>query len=494
MAHFANPAIEKDAENKKLLNTLRDLVTTFEEIKKSRLTDSNIQIPENIDVKKRIFFTIKEFWEFRGVIELSPVQYQRFFRADTSWQQQFIKSFFVSDVIIPEIALRFGRWIPKGEVEVMDGCQRMSTVMLFKEGKLCLPDDDDLEYVEIPGFDYSVDLRGKNWAQLTQPVRDYIDNYELQSQVYYDLTPSRAGEIFVEVLNNQNTLVHQEKRQAISSAMSRWVQDTARFTPTEHALNEKACPSVFELVGPEKLAHLKWFKPSKDGHHTKLGVDQCLAEIVYMTLSESWKTKGVTAGVITEFYKTQAKLNPNGSFNDKHLKKVLTLVNQSMRQVEKANKTMNFKPFRNFSVMVSELMKADIKVDPIDFMNCYLKAMENLNDKSLIPENGSKTVYQALMGGNDSRNTKTAYQMVWKEMSRITYKSTQLDPVRDFTRQEVEDAYWKQDKICAICGHKMPAFGPEIHGDHVMLYKDGGPTTPDNCDAVHASCNLRRSS
>ena len=36
MAQFANPAIEKDAEDKKLLNTLRDLVTTFEKIKNSR--------------------------------------------------------------------------------------------------------------------------------------------------------------------------------------------------------------------------------------------------------------------------------------------------------------------------------------------------------------------------------------------------------------------------------------------------------------------------
>ena len=304
MAQFANPAIEKDAEDKKLLNTLRDLVTTFEKIKNSRSALME-ELPENIDVKKRIFFTVKEFWEFKGVIELSPVQYQRYFRADTSWQQQFMKSFFVFDVIIPEIALRFGKHIPKGEVEVMDGCQRMSTIMLFKDNKLTLPDDDDLKSVYIPGVDYSLDLRGKNWKQLRQSVRDYIDNYELQSQVYYDLTPARAGEIFVEVLNNQNTLVHQEKRQAISSSMSRWVQDTARFTPYDCATNKKVCSSVFELVGPEKLAHLKWFKPSKDGHHLKLGVDQCLAEIVYMTLSEDWKRTGCAASVITNFYKNK---------------------------------------------------------------------------------------------------------------------------------------------------------------------------------------------
>ena len=234
MAQFVDPTIEKDAEDKrkafttvKLLNSLRDLITTFEEIKKDRraaaiessrlnLTD---ELPEDIEVDERIKFTIGEFWEFITVIELSPIQYQRFFRADLSWQQQFMNSFFIKKVIIPEIALRFGQHIPKGEVEVMDGCQRMSAVVLFKKGDLYLPYAPELEFVKLPGLDFEVDLREKNWQQLPQSVRDYIDNYKLQAQVYYKLDPAAAGHIFVDILNNQNTLVHQEKRQAISSSM-----------------------------------------------------------------------------------------------------------------------------------------------------------------------------------------------------------------------------------------------------------------------------------
>ena len=104
----------------------------------------------------------------------------------------------------------------------------------------------------------------------------------------------------------------------------------------------------------------------------------------------------------------------------------------------------------------------------------------------------SGTPYQLRMRGNGKEDTTSAIDMLWKEMSKVTYKSIQLDETREFTREEVKSSYWDQDQICPICETEMPEFGPEIHGDHVLLYKDGNPTSPDNCDAVHASCNLRK--
>ena len=32
---------------------------------------------------------------------------------------------------------------------------------------------------------------------------------------------------------------------------------------------------------------------------------------------------------------------------------------------------------------------------------------------------------------------------------------------------------------------EMPEFNEDVHGDHILLYKDGHPTTQDNCAAVH---------
>ena len=77
-------------------------------------------------------------------------------------------------------------------------------------------------------------------------------------------------------------------------------------------------------------------------------------------------------------------------------------------------------------------------------------------------------------------------------MSKVSFKQTRLDSKRTFTREEVANAYEEQNGICAICGEHMGEFDENVHGDHFLLYKDGHPTTPDNCDAVHASCNWRK--
>ena len=461
--------------------TLKELIENFQKE----------NLPKGFIVPTRISFTLGEFSYHQTVIELSPKQYQRYFRADKDWQQQFMKSFFVSDVIIPEMALRFGEFIPVGDVETMDGCQRMSTAVIFINNDVCLPDDDDLEYVKIPGQDHTEDLRGKYYRELSVAAREYLLSYELTSQVYYNLTPERAGHIFVNILNNQNALVNQEKRQAISSAMSRWVQETARFGPItyEESEKKKQSKSVFEVK--EGLpSHLKYFKKGKDGQHIKLTVDQCLAEIIFMTMSDSYKTQGVGSGQITKFYIKQAD-NYQDDFDSKHVEKVLIFVNQSMRGVPKA-KTLTLRAFRNYCVMISQKLKANISVDPINFMTCYIKAIDNLSDKKLVPDDLTKTPYQALMSGSKASDTNGVFKLLWKEMSLISYKSTKLADSRSFTRKEVEYAYWDQDQICPLCDTKMPDFGPDIHGDHVLLYKNGNPTTPDNCDATHSSCNWRK--
>ena len=168
-----------------------------------------------------------------------------------------------------------------------------------------------------------------------------------------------------------------------------------------------------------------------------------------MTMSDSYITQGVSSGQITKFYKKQAE-SYQDNFDSTHVEKVLTFVNQSMRGVPKA-KTLTLRAFRNYCVMISQMLKAKVSVNPIDFMNCYLKAIDNLSDKKLVPADLTKTPYQALMSGSKASDTNGVFKLLWKEMSLITYKSTQLDLVRDFTRKETEDAYWAQDKICAIC-------------------------------------------
>ena len=424
----------------------------------------------------RIDFSIRELESEKDRVDFSPKEYQRHFRASDEWQSQFIKSFFLNDIIIPEFAFRFGENIPVDGVlsEIMDGQQRATTILRFLDNDLPLPMDDELEFFEVEEMEY--DLRGKTFREMPNEVRDYFMSYELSAMVYNDLTAEQAGHLFVEILNNSTELNAQEKRQAISSAMSRWVQDKSRFNPLK----------VFE-TGANGVK-LKWIHK---GEHTRLDVDKCLAEIVYMVRSDTYKTKGVTGASINEFYRREAKMHQN-DFKSALLEKVLNFANSSMRNHPEAKDMISYKQFRNYCVIVSDLMKARQKLDPVDFMNAYVQAIKNLRDKSLCADGLDQTPYELRMRGNGKEDTQVTFDLLWKELSLVSYKSTTLDKDRTFSREVVRQAYFEQEGICAICGTKMPEFGPEIHGDHILLYKDGNATTPENCDAVHASCNVRK--
>ena len=431
-----------------------------------------------INRNRRIAFTVRELSDVKDKMNFSPKEYQRFFRAVQQWQEQFMKSFFLSQIIIPEFCFRFGEYIPHGFLgEIMDGQQRATTIVRrYLDNKFPLPDDEELEFVEIPESDFTYDCRGKYFKDLPFSVREYLLDYELSAQVYMDLTPEQAGEIFVGVLNNSTSLNAQEKRQAISSPMSRFVQEKSRFN---------AYP-VFKTKDNGK--DLRWIA---NADHTKLDVDKTLAEIIFMTSSDTYKQKGVGGKAVDDFYRTHARMHQK-EFKSNHLDKVMKFVNQSMRQVPNAKSFLPLKLFRNYCVMVSELMKANVKIDPVDFMRCYIEAVVNLKDVSLRGKGMTKTPFEMFMNNSSKFDTMSALDLLWKEVSKVQYFSVQLDDKRTFTREEVETAYIKQKGICAICETEMPEFGSEIEGDHILLYKDGHPTSQDNCDAVHGSCNRRK--
>lgn len=438
-----------------------------------------VDTPSN-GIPKRCGFTIAEIKALRDKIDLSPEAYQRFFHADEDWQQKFLSSFFINEIVIPEIALRLGTGIPKEGIlaEVMDGCQRVSTLFAFIDNEIPLPDLEELEEVPVPGEDFTYDIRNLTYKTLPIPVRDMFDEYEITAQMYYNLSPERAGHMFVNVLNNTNTLNAQEKRQAVSSAMSRQVQQWSRFNNLD----------LFETL--ECGNKLKWVA---NAEHKRLEVDKTLAEICFMLTSETFTTKGTTGSVIDYYYNQQAKMSQYEFKNSKHIETVLKFVNQSMRNHKTAKNKLALKPLRNYAYIVSRMLKAKIKIDPVNFVDVYLKAIKALCGKDRIQDKSlSGTPYQLRMRGNNKEDTVVALDLLWKEMSRITFNQTQLDSKRTFTREEVLDAYEEQKGICAICGEEMPEFGEDIHGDHFLLYKDGNPTTPDNCDAVHASCNWRK--
>ncbi|MDO8502142.1 MAG: DEAD/DEAH box helicase family protein [Gemmatimonadaceae bacterium] len=69
---------------------------------------------------------------------------------------------------------------------------------------------------------------------------------------------------------------------------------------------------------------------------------------------------------------------------------------------------------------------------------------------------------------------------------------TDQDQRRSFARAEVRRVWERQGRICVLCQRSIPI--DLMHGDHLVAWSKGGPTTLSNCQALCGSCNLRKGS
>ena len=59
-------------------------------------------------------------------------------------------------------------------------------------------------------------------------------------------------------------------------------------------------------------------------------------------------------------------------------------------------------------------------------------------------------------------------------------------------RQHLPALIERQRGICEICGKALPLDWSQIHVDHILPKSQGGTDAPDNLQAAHGSCNLRK--
>ena len=231
----------------------------------------------------------------------------------------------------------------------------------------------------------------------------------------------------------------------------------------------------------------------KGANHSRLDVDKTLAELVYMlqnSRKQDFTKTGTTGKVITDFYREQAEDSPEKFDNANFVKRVLSLVNQGVRGV-KTGKEMGLKQWRNYAYLVGEITANGNKIDPLEFLKVYRKAVDNLK-KVPAMEGLTGSPYELRMRGNGGEDTKVALELIRDEMNVIGFSKVLQDKQRIFTRDQVRIAFDEQEGICAICKEEMPEFNEDVHGDHILLYKDGHPTTQENCAAVHSTCNWRK--
>jgi hypothetical protein len=107
---------------------------------------------------------------------------------------------------------------------------------------------------------------------------------------------------------------------------------------------------------------------------------------------------------------------------------------------------------------------------------------QNHERRDLDPEKLEGEV-QRLMGDEDVTHKSGIYEYL------LTDDERKLS-IRTFDRRDAQAAYERQNHKCAICGKEF-AF-EKMQADHIEPWSKGGHTTPDNCQMLCTTCNLKK--
>lgn len=85
---------------------------------------------------------------------------------------------------------------------------------------------------------------------------------------------------------------------------------------------------------------------------------------------------------------------------------------------------------------------------------------------------------------------RSAHEQAARPLKDHKYR-TVADHRRCYSVDELDDAIVRQRGLCAACRRPFTKRDPAV-GDHAIPYADGGATRPDNCLALHDSCNKKK--
>jgi len=242
-------------------------------------------------------------------IETGAREYQREKVASLSWKQLIMLTV-ISDGYrkIPQIHIRVIKVGKSFKFELVDGQQRITSIIDFIRGSYSLPNTDDFN------LGNGIDVRGMSITDIreTYPhTYQQILGYRISCLWYENLSDEQTADLFINVLNNTNSMKPQEIRNAIRGFLSTYIRNSSRF-------DERL--DLFERVfsdGKRKIQKLKYFSDSFT-LSGRMEVDEWLSELIY--LLQNGYRNGITPNRHTNWIKDVqsigGSLSTQESFND----------------------------------------------------------------------------------------------------------------------------------------------------------------------------------
>ena len=433
-------------------------------------------------------------------LETGNRAYQREKVATLSWKQSLICTLLGVEAVakIPEIHIRVVE--TNGETlkyELVDGQQRITTILDFINGKFPLPK-------VLPNG------RFNTWAGKTyQEIEDHgvageklcrkIDSYTISCKWYINLSDLQVSHLFVEILNNTNDLKPQEKRCAVLGAFSTWVRDTARAGGTAHEQHE-----LFTRVsvnGDDPV--LKYF--SKSFKMGRLQVDEWLSELVYLKLNPKGAVNGINQTKHTAWVKEMQSTHgayTNAFVDQDVMDDLLKLALKIMKAACKQSYQNRLNPMTTqMMVLYADKLQALYgKIDIAQYVSSFFNTWDDwscLKEKLFADHydiSGKKPLppFKQLFGGKNANAIGTIFWVLDRELDagKYTFGITNRDSSRAFPREMVEKRWRAQGCVCYYTEQSLDL--EDAVGDHFVPWHKGGKTVWDNLVVTSKFHNSRK--
>lgn len=434
-------------------------------------------------------------------IQTGAREYQREKVASLSWKQKVMLTVIANGYRkIPQIHIRVIKTNNGFRFELVDGQQRITSIIDFVKGKYSLPNTPEFN------LGNGIDVRGKKFEDLPTNIKTQILEYRISCLWYENLSNEQTADLFINVLNNTNAMKPQEIRNAVRGFISTLIRNTARFNE-RHDLFERSISD-----GKKKKQYLAHFSTgfTLGG---RMEVDEWLSELIYM--QDNGYRNGITQQKHTQWIKdvqaTGGKYSTEAQFNEFNEITIQPLIAFAYDVITSVPSELKYK----LSPMLSQMLilyglelknkygKLDVPTYTKKFFEVYDK-WSNTSNKLYLNEVmwGTKDEqmepFNKLFGGKNPKAIGTITYILDKELKadEDSFGVVELDVRKTFSKPQIIQKWEEQDRKCFFTGQSLEL--KDIAGDHYIPrswgIKKGGVTEMENLVVTSKKLNLKKSS
>ena len=425
-------------------------------------------------------------------MNLQPRSYQREKVSSIEWKQDIMCTVLINkEYRIPPIHIRILKK-DDGTVmgyEIADGQQRATAILDFMSNKFRLPKNFLVGSCDCSEMNYSDIVT--TYPTIAQQIRDYT-----LSAVFYDnFSDEKISDLFINILNNTNDLVPQEKNNATRSFFADFVRYTSRngngtWTEQQHMFHELFHRETVKK-GTDKEKTI-WSNFSPKWTLGRMEGDNWLASLIYLYLNGLYG--GVNPSSLSKFYKetsqsaghekgwnfkTEMKTSQHGDLTV--IVKELLSIALKISKAGSGSKNKLKPVFMLFAVLFGYEMKETYQSKNVDW-SIYTsklfdlwdtwcdpkvyKVDENGNDRFQANGKSDMGPFSGLWGSPNSNVFKTARMIVLPAVKEnpSDWGFVELDKRESFPKSMVEQRHSENGGVCDYTGEPLSI--EDAVGDH----------------------------